>query len=193
MEEEYEVPSAHEHAVEEAVEHERDGLAQRVALMTAILSTIGALISYQSGSAQNEAMFLKNQSILKQAEASDQWAYYQAKSTKSHLDDAMATLAPTSTAQTRFLEDRDKQEEQKIEIQAEAMKLQAESRKLGEESEAKLRPHERMALGMTLIQIAVALAAITILTRKRWLIWGSVGSAAIGIATAASAFFLKLH
>ncbi|MEG1055903.1 MAG: DUF4337 family protein, partial [Janthinobacterium sp.] len=84
MEEEYEVPSPHEHAVEEATEKERDGLTQKIALMTAILATIGALISYQSGNAQNEAMFLKNESILKQAQASDQWALYQAKSTKGH-------------------------------------------------------------------------------------------------------------
>ena len=189
MEEEYEMPSPHEHAVEEAAEKRSDNLAQRVALMTAILSTIGALISYQSGSAQNEAMFLKNQSILKQAEASDQWAYYQAKSTKSHLDEAVAALAPTPELKTRFLADRDKQDTQKAEIQVEAQKLQAESRKLGEESEAKLRPHERMALGLTFIQIAVALAAITVLTRKRWLIWGSFASALIGIVTAASSFF----
>ena len=83
--EEYEVPSPDEHAIEDAAENRRDSLNQRIALMTAILATVGALISYQSGSAQNEAMFLKNQSILKQAEASDQWAFYQAKSVKSHL------------------------------------------------------------------------------------------------------------
>jgi hypothetical protein len=189
MEEEYEVPSPHEHAIEEAVEKERDGLAQRVALMTAILSTIGALISYQSGTAQNEAMFLKNQSILKQAEASDQWAFYQSKSTKSHLDEAVAALAEKPEMKARFLADRDKQEKQKAEIKTEAEKLQAESRKLGEESEAKLRPHERMALGLTFIQIAVALAAITVLTRKRWLIWGSLLSAGIGIVCSGSAFF----
>jgi len=188
MDEEYEVPSPHEHAVEDAIEKERDGLAQKVALMTAILSTVGALISYQSGSAQNEAMFLKNQSILKQAEASDQWAFYQAKSTKSHLDDAVAALTDVQETKSRFLADRDKQEVQKAEIQKEAIRLQVESRKLGEESEAKLKPHERMALGMTLIQIAVALAAITVLTRRRWLILVSLISAAIGLVTSMTAF-----
>ena len=188
MEEEYEVPSPHEHAMEEAVEKERDGLAQKVALMTAILATIGALVSYQSGAAQNEAMFLKNQSILKQAEASDQWAFYQSKSTKSHLDEAVASLIENPEQKARYLADRDKQDRQKAEIKTEAEKLQAESRKLGEESEAKLRPHERLALGMTFIQIAVALAAITVLTRKRWLIWGSVLSAAVGIVCSATAF-----
>ena len=96
----YEVPSPHEHALEEAAERERDGLAQKVALMTAILSTVGALINYQSGNAQTEAMFLKNESILKQAQASDQWAYYQAKSTKAHIAGVAAALAaePAQTA-----------------------------------------------------------------------------------------------
>ncbi|NMM37522.1 MAG: DUF4337 domain-containing protein [Glaciimonas sp.] len=189
MEEEYEVPSPHEHALEEASEKKNNGLAQKIALMTAVLATIGALISYQSGSAQNEAMFLKNQSILKQAEASDQWAFYQAKSMKGHLDEVVAVLSSTPEITTRFLADKEKKEKEKAEIQAEAQKLQAESRKLGEESEAKLKPHERLALALTFIQIAIALAAITVLTKKRWLLWGSVASAAIGIITATTAFF----
>ena len=188
MEEDYEVPSPHEHAVEEAVEQERDGLTQKIALMTAILATIGALVSYQSGSAQTEAMFLKNQSILKQAEASDQWAFFQAKSTKGHIADATAALATVPEVKARFLADKEKQEKEKFEVQAEAKRLQAESRKLGEESEAKLKPHERLALALTFIQIAVALAAITVLTKRRWLLWGSVGSAVVGIVAAATAF-----
>ena len=189
MEDEYEVPSPHEHEIEDAVERKRDGLAQKIALMTAILATIGALISYQSGSAQNEAMFLKNQSILKQAEASDQWAFYQAKSMKAHLDDAVAALSSTPGTKARFLDDKEKEEKGKSEIRVEAQKLQAESRKLSAESEAKLRPHERLALALTFIQIAIALAAITVLTKRKWLLWGSMGSAAIGIITALTAFF----
>lgn len=189
MENEYEVPSPHEHALEEAVEKERDGLTQKIALMTAILATVGALISYQSASSQNEAMFLKNESILKQAQASDQWAFYQAKSMKSHLDDATVALASDPEVKARFLAEKAKEDTERLEIQVEAKKLQAESRKLGEDSDAKLRPHERLALALTFLQIAIALAAITVLTKRRWLLWGSVGSAAIGLVAAASAFF----
>lgn len=189
MEDEYEVPSPHEHEVDEIIEKKGDGLSQKIALMTAVLATIGALISYQSGSAQNEAMFLKNQSILKQAEASDQWAFYQAKSIKGHLDDAVASLSNTEEVKSRFLADKAKLDKEKAEVQIEARKLQAESHKLGEESEAKLHPHERLALALTFIQIAIALAAITVLTRRRWLLWGSVASAAVGIAVAIAAFF----
>lgn len=186
MEEEYEVPSPHEHALEEEAEH--DGLAQKIALMTAILATIGAMISYQSGSAQNEAMFLKNESILTQAKASDQWALYQAKSTKGHIAEATAALATDPAVKAKFQADALKEQHDKESVKAIASKLEEESRELGERSEAKLRPHERLAAALTFIQIAVALAAITVLTRKRWLVWGSVIAAAIGIGTSVYAF-----
>jgi hypothetical protein len=189
MEEEYEVPSPHEHAIEEAGEKKFDGMAQNIALMTAVLATIGALISYQSGSAQNEAMFLKNQSILKQAEASDQFAFYQAKSVKAHIDEAVVALSNDQETKARFQAGKEREEKEKGAILVEAKKLQEESRKLGEESAAKLKPHERLALALTFIQIAIALAAITILTRRRWLLWSSVMLAAAGVVIAASVFY----
>lgn len=190
MEEDFEVPSPHEHAIEEAVEKDQQSLTQKIALMTAVLATVGAIVSYQSGSAQNEAMFLKNQSILKQAEASDQWAFYQAKSVKSHIDDATAALTTDPETKARFLAAKMTEDKEKAEIRMEAQKLQAESRRLGEESEAKLRPHERLALALSGLQIAIALAAITILTKRRWLLWGSMSFAVLGILTAASAFVM---
>jgi hypothetical protein len=186
MEEEFEVPSPHEHALEEHAES--DGFAQRVALMTAILATIGALFSYESGSAQNAAMFLKNESILKQAEASDQWAYYQAKSVKSHLDGIAAALATDPAQKATFAADQVKQDTEKNEVQTKARELEEQSRKLGEDAEATLKPHHRLSLGMTLVQIAVALAAITVLTRRRWLIWCAAAAALGGVAVAATGF-----
>lgn len=190
MAEEFEVPSPHEHRVEQAVESERDGLAQRIALMTAIIATIAALISYQSGSAQNEAMVLKNESILKQAEASDQWAFFQAKSVKAQLAADFATVAANADDKARFAAEQARDDKERFEIQIEARKLQTESRELGKRSEAKLRPHERLAVALTFLQIAIALAAITVLTRRRWLLWGSVTSALIGFGASASAFFV---
>lgn len=186
-EESFEVPSPHEHAVEEA--SERDGFAQRIALTTAILATIGALFSYQSGAAQNEAMFLKNESIQKQAEASDQWAFYQSKSTKEHLDSVGMMLTNDPKVLMALAKEGDREHAEKEAIKKKAEALEAEAHKLSKQSEEVLRPHERMSLGMTFIQIAVALASITVLTRKRWLFVGSLGSAAVGIAVAISGLF----
>jgi hypothetical protein len=191
MDDDYEIPTPHEHAVEEAAEHNRDGLAQKIALMTAILSTVGALINYQSGNAQTEAMFLKNESILKQAKASDQWAYYQAKSTKAHIADAAAALATVPAVRARLIAERDKEDRERGEVQRTAERLEAESRQLTAESDAKLRPHERLALALSCVQIAVALAAITVLTRRRWLLWGVGCSALAGFAAVVSAFVVS--
>jgi hypothetical protein len=186
LEQEYEGPSPHEDALEEHAE--ADGFAQRVALMTAILATIGALFSYESGSAQNDAMFLKNESILKQAQASDQWAFYQAKSVKGHLDEIAGDLASDAALKARYAADAAHENKDRTEIQKHAMELEAEAKSLGEKAEATLKPHHRLSLGMTLVQIAVALAAITVLTRRRWLIWGSATAAIMGLAVAASGF-----
>ena len=188
--EEYEVPSPHEHHVEHAAESGADGLAQRIALMTAIIATIAALISYWSSSAQNDAMFLKNESILKQAEASDQWAFFQAKSLKAQLAADFAVVAVNAEDKARFKAEQEREDKERAGIQAEAKKLQAESREFGEKSEAKLRPHERLALALTFLQIAIALAAITVLTRRTWLLGGAIVSALIGIGAAATAFIL---
>ena len=49
-------------------------------------------------------------------------------------------------------------------------------------SEAEMHVHERWALATTLLQIAIALSAITLLTRKRWLLIGVYGSTALGLA-----------
>ena len=190
MAEEYEVPSPHEHHIEHAAESGADGLAQRIALMTAIIATIAALISYRSGSAQNEAMFLKNESILKQAEASDQWAFFQAKSLKAQLAADFAVVAVNSDDKARFKAEQEREDKERAEIQAQAKKLEAESRELGKKSEAKLRPHERLALALTFLQIAIALAAITVLTRKIWHLWAAIASALIGICASATAFIV---
>lgn len=190
MTEEYEVPSPHEHHVEHAAEQHGDTLAQRIALMTAIIATIAAFISYQSGTAQNEAMFLKNESILKQAEASDQWSFFQAKSVKAQLAAGFAVVAINVDDKERFRTEQEREDKERSDIRTEATRLQSESRELGSKSEARLRPHERLSLALTFLQIAIALAAITVLTRKKWLLWGAGGSAVIGVSAALTAIFV---
>lgn len=171
---------------EEMVEHGAhfDSLAQRVALTTAILATIGALFGYQSGQVQTDAILLKNNSIGKMTVASDRWAYYQAKSTREFISKAMSSLATDDKTRERFNAEAERYAKEKEEIKKEADKLTGESQALDQESEGKVKPHERMALGVTLMQVAVALASITVLTRKQWLYVGSLAFAAAGICVA---------
>lgn len=175
----FHVHGAHEHELEHHAAS-GDGLAGQVAIFTAVLASIGAIISYQGGATQNEAMLMKNEAVLKKTEASDQWNFYQSKSNKAHLMSLAAELAPASK-RDHYLAQLNRYEADKKEIKAKAEALEAESEKANQESEHLLHPHHKLALAMTLIQISIALASITALTRKRWLFGAAGISAAIGI------------
>ena len=60
--------------------------------------------------------------------------------------------------------------------------LEAESEKANEKSEHAMHPHHKLAQAMTLIQIAISLASITVLTRKKWLFAVAGVAAAGGLA-----------
>jgi hypothetical protein len=178
----FHVHGAHEHALEHAVEH-GDKLAQYVAIFTAILSTVGAIVSYQGGATQNQAMLYKNEAVLKKAQASDQWSFYQAKSAKQHLMELAMDLSVKDKADY-YRGQAEKYDKEKKEIKAKAEALDQESRKADEQSELAMHPHHRLAQAMTLIQIAISLASITALTRRRWLFGVALAAAAGGLLLA---------
>lgn len=182
----FHVHGAHEHEVEHLA-HSGPGLAQYVAIFTAILSTLGAIVSYQGSTTQNEAMLYKNEAVLKKTQASNQWNYYQAKSSKGHLMAVAADMAPADRKEY-YKKQIERYEQEKKEIKAEAEALEAQSTKANEQSERMMHPHHRLAQAMTLIQIAISLASITVLTRKKWLFAGAGIAAAIGTALWAMAW-----
>jgi hypothetical protein len=176
----FHVHGAHEHAVEHAAQH-GPGLAQYVAIFTAVLSTLGAVVSYQGGASQNEAMLEKNEAVLKKTQASDQWNFYQAKSSKGHLMEMAFDLAPEAK-KAGYKAQIEKYAEEKKVIKKQAEVLEAESKLANERSEQAMHPHHRLAQSMTLIQIAIALASITALTRVRWLFVMAALAAVGGVA-----------
>ncbi|WP_050479374.1 DUF4337 domain-containing protein [Herbaspirillum rhizosphaerae] len=170
MAEEFEVPSPHEHHLEHVTEHAHgsgDNFAGKIAVMTAIMATIGALFSYQAGSTESAAAMNKNNAAIKKTEAANQWNYYQAKSSRQNLAELAATIPGVDAAKYTAAAERYKSEKEDIRKAAE--KLEEQSKEWDELSEVKLHQHHRWAQSMTAIQIAISLAAITLLTRKNWL------------------------
>ena len=182
MSEEFEVRGPHEALADQAGEaaHESgDRFASRLAVITALLATLGALFSYQVGATQNEAAMDKNNAAMKKTEAANQWNYYQAKSNKQNLAELAAALPGVDTAKYGRNERRYGQEKQAIRRAAE--RLEAAATRWDEASEARMHQHHRWAQAMTALQMAIALAAIALLTRKRWLQWGVYGVALLGL------------
>ena len=170
MAEEFEVPSPHEHHLEHVTESAHgsgDNFAGKIAVMTAIMATVGALFSYQAGSTESAAAMNKNNAAIKKTEAANQWNYYQAKSSRQNLAELAATIPGVDANKYNAAAERYKSEKEDIRKAAE--KLEADSKQWDELSEANLHQHHRWAQAMTAIQIAISLAAITLLTRKNWL------------------------
>lgn len=194
MSDEFEVHGPHDHAVEHVgaahgTHHDDDPFASRMAVMTAILATIGAIYAYQSGTSENLALYYKNEAAIKKTEAANQWSYYQAKGEKENLAELGAALSnPASDAHARFAADVEKYKRQKEPIRANAEAIEKEVADSDAQSEKLLHGHHRWAQATTLIQISIALTAITLLTRKKWLRNLSLGVAAAGIVFGGMAF-----
>jgi hypothetical protein len=163
--EEAEVPL--EHLQEEIHHHAEHGGAawiSWVALSTALLAVLAAIAGLLSGKHANEAM-------MSQIEASDRWSYYQAKSIKAAVLDAKMSLATSGNEQDK--EKAAKYQEEESEIKGEAEHKESEAK-------TNFHAHEVYARSVTMFQIAIAIAAISALTKRRrfWivsLLFGAAG------------------
>ena len=70
------------------LEREGGSLLKAIALTTAMFAALAAIAALHAGSTVNEALVLKTEATRLQAEASDQWADYQAKGIKSAIQGA---------------------------------------------------------------------------------------------------------
>ncbi len=171
--EEAEVPLEHLHEeIHHHAEHGGPPWISWVALSTAILAVLAAIAGLLSGSHANEAM-------MNQIEASDQWGYYQAKSIKASVLEAKTTLAAEAT---------EKDKEKAAKYQEEQTEIKAEAEHKETEAKSNFHKHEVFARSVTMFQIAIAIAAISALTRKRryWfvsLVFGLVGVAFLALGS----------
>lgn len=182
MSEAFEVPSPHEKHIEHTTEHAHgrgDNFASRIAVMTALMATLGAMLSYQAGSTESEAAMDKNNAAIIKTEAANQWNYYQAKSSRQNLAE-LATHIPGVDA-AHYKDEIERYKSQKEDVRKQAEKLEATSKEWDEMSEQALHQHHRWAQAMTAIQIAISLAAITLLTRREWLKRMSYAAAGVAV------------
>ncbi len=177
----FHVHGPHDHALEHAAEGGHDDkFTNQIAMITAIIATVGAMFSYMGGATQANAGLYKNNAAIKKTEASDQWNFYQAKSTKQALAELARDLAPEDK-KAAYQAKVDRYDKEKADIKMGAEKLEATATQWDQQSDEQMHQHHRWAQSTTVLQIAIALAAIALLTRKKWLEYGMFGVAGVGI------------
>jgi len=187
---EFETEDVHE-TVHEAIERERSWLLKAIALSTALFAALAALAALQASATVNEALMLKTESARLQAEASDQWAYYQAKGIKSAVEEASraAWLAigkePPADFETAIKRHSDEQKE----IQKTAREGEQERDGKSAEADHLFHRHHRFADSVAILQVAIAVGAIAALTRIKWVWMSSLILGFTGTGVLMSAWF----
>jgi Na+/glutamate symporter len=176
----FHVHGPHDHELEHAAQHAgKHPSSGTIAVVTAVLATVGALFSYMGGATQANAGLYKNDAAIKKTEASNQWNFYQAKSNKQNLAELAVVLAPEDR-RTAYKDEVERYKKEKAEIKLAAEKLEAEAVSWDKQSEEQMHLHHRWAQATTALQVAIALAAMALLTGRRWLEWGMFGLAGLG-------------
>jgi hypothetical protein len=171
---EQEIPTEHLHeAIHEEVHghggHQKGGWTMAVALSTAILAVLAAIAGLLSGHHEAEA-------LIDQIKSSDQWAFYQSKALKSEINSSnikilTALKVPIAEEDIKNVE-RYKEEKEKIKHEAEHFE---------HESKDHMNHHIKLSYSVTVFQVAIAIAAISVLTRKKFLWFISLAAGAIGV------------
>ncbi len=177
--EELEDPTERLKETMEAAEEKKERWTLHVALSTAIIAVLAAIAGMLGNHHANEAM-------LEQVKSSDKWAQYQSKGIKAEINASTAQvlaaigkpLPPESADKAKHYAD------DKAEISKEAKEEE-------ESSESHLRQHIVFSRSVTIFQIAIAISAIAILTRRKAMWYVSMVLAAGGCVFLVIGFLTK--
>jgi hypothetical protein len=167
---------------EKAAEH---GSLAPVTVTMAILAVLVASVSLLGHRAHTEE-------LLHQTKATDQWAYYQAKDIRRHTYELFLDELSVFTLQKNDAIDKlkDKYSKEVDRYRDEGKDIQAEATKDEDEVKVQGRRADRFDLGEVLLEAALVICSITLLTRNK-LFWGfGLLLGAVGVAIASTGFLI---
>ncbi len=186
--EEVEVPNT-----EELEEIKGKVFTRRVALTTAIFAVALAITSLGGNNAMKEM-------LLAQQQSSDQWSFYQAKVLREHLYRSQklrlevdliergSGMRPEVKERVEGLLKRISEEEARY--NAEKKDIEKEAKKLEHERDVNRSKDPYFDYGEVLLQIAIVMASVSILSGSRPVLYFAIISACLGALSSLNGFFL---
>lgn len=159
-----------------------DGFAGKVAVLIAILATLGTMFGFIGSASHNNASLFKSNAAIDKTSAANAWSHYQAKANRQNLAEVAAAIPGADAA--RYREEMRRYGVEKDTIRKEAERFEASSSEWNVLSEKELHRHRQWAAAAVAQQIAISLAAITLLSRRTWLLTLTSAVAAFGITLA---------
>jgi Domain of unknown function (DUF4337) len=184
---EVELPDPHE------LEEQRDkAFSRRVALVTAVYAVVLAIASLGGNNAMKEM-------LLAQQEASNQWAYYQSKVIREHLNRGNKLVLEMQLAEPSALKGA---ERVKLAVLAgkfadEEKRMNADKKEIEPKAKAAETERDRnqakdpyFDYAEVLLQIAIVCASVSILSTSRPMFWFSSLLAVLGAVATVNGFLL---
>ncbi len=157
-----------------------------VSVTISILAVLVAAVTLLGHRAHTEELLLQSQ-------ATDQWAYYQAKNIRLHevqaVADMLGALAPQDKEKAAALREKYSKEAERYNSDKEDISEKA--KELEKERDVISRRADRFDGGEALLEVGLVICSITLLTRRRsfWFVGMFIG--AVGVVLALSG--LSLH
>jgi hypothetical protein len=160
-------------AIEQLERKEHPRWMVYLSLATALMAVVAAIASLESGALSNEAILEKNEAVLRQSQASDQWAFYQDKGIKATFLKAQSQSLPPVSFELagRLAGEAERYANEQAEIQRTAREIEDRVAESNRRATEHIEHHHRFAISVTVFQVAIALCAIAALTRRSLLFW----------------------
>lgn len=130
--------------------------------------------------------------LLLQARATDQWSFYQAKNIRRHnfemFSDLLSVVKGEDAGRVSSLREKYKKELERYAKDKED--IQAEARALEKERDVQRRKADRFDAGEGLLEIALVISSITLLTKRRIFWRAGMLAGLAGVIVAITAFWL---
>lgn len=152
----------------------RESWTKYVSLSTILLAVLAAVGTQKGAGFSSGVMKQLNVATFNQAQASDQWAFYQAKGIKGAISaEERDVLAATPNPDPKRLADLDKKVEryasEQKDITVEAKKFEAKRDDATAAATLLSSRSTEMGTATTLFQLAIAFGGVTLIMKKRWL------------------------
>jgi len=177
----------HEHAehAKEAAES-GDPLISQVTFTIAVLAVAAAISASLETTESDSAIVAKNEAVLYQDQATDHWSFANSKSLRKKLFELAADQGGAKAADYA----KSATHEGKDEITAQNLAKADEAKRDAslDKGEVLEKQHGRLTVASTLLHMAIAIATLAILLRRRWPWLAALALSAGGVVAAAWAY-----
>jgi cell fate (sporulation/competence/biofilm development) regulator YmcA (YheA/YmcA/DUF963 family) len=157
-----------------------------VAVTLSVLAVLVAIATLFGHRAATEELYL-------QTKATDQWSFYQAKNMRLHamqsVADLLDNLEPVQKEKAENVREKYLQEAERYQQEMDGIGEQA--KEFEKERELVGRREDRFDASEVILEIALIITSLTLLTRKKFFWYSGIGFGVVGLGVMISGFLLR--